>query len=222
MSAVKKVEQRQKPEDSRLKLEGELYGCIATLNMLSNSYENGLIDASMYWKQLEWHIRQIVRIRSDLEKKNFDLKKFLEENQILEKYPRASAKLRLVASDGVTVRSEDEIPIEALKVSPSSLASITAEVISNLITLIDSLQLKDYARIDVVVPILDELLLQLEKFPGLEGKNYWVYKEASRWRDRLKDLPPDMILEQEDAKKMEYEAYRWYRDFKQRLKDLSI
>jgi len=222
MSSVERVKQRQKPEDSRLQLEGELYGCIDTLNMLSNSYESGIIDASTYQKQLEWHIKRIVSIRSKLEEKGFDLKKFLEENQILEKYPRASAKLRLAASDGVTVRSEDEIPIEALKVSPSSLASRTAEIISNLITLIDSLQLKDYARVDIVVPILDELLLQLENFPGLEGRDYWVYKEASKWRDKLNDLPPDMILEQEDAKKMEYEAYRWYRDFKQRLKDLNI
>lgn len=222
MNAVEGVKPRQKRENARLQLEGELYGCIATLNMLSSSYESGLIDAATYQKQLEWHIKRIVNIRSKLEDEGFDLKKFLEENQILEKYPYASAKLRLAASDGVTVRSEDEIPMEALKVSPSSLASRTADIISNLITLIDSLQLKDYARIDIVVPILDELLLQLEKFPGLNGTEYWVYKEASKWRDRLKDLPPDMILEQEDAKKMEYEAYRWYRDFKQRLKDLNV
>jgi len=222
MSTVEGVKPRQKREDTRLQLEGELYGCIATLNMLSDCYESGLIDANMYQKQLEWHIKRIVNIRSKLEEKGFNLKKFIEENQILEKYPHASVKLRLAASDGVTVRSEDEILIEAFKVSPSSLASRTADIITNLLTLIDSLQLIDYARIDIIVPILDELLLQLENFPGLEGKEYWVYKEASKWRNRLKDLPPDMMLEQEDAKKMEYEAYRWYRDFKQRLKDLNI
>ena len=49
-----------------------------------------------------------------------------------------------------------------------------------------------------------------------------VYKEVVDWRNRLKDLPPDLVLDQEDAKKMEYDAYRWYRDFKQRLKDLSL
>lgn len=222
MSTSENVKPHERDVNSRLQLEGELYAYIATLNMLDRSYENGLIDASTYKNQLEQHIRDIMEIRSRLEKEGFDLKRFLEENQILEKYPYASAKLRLASSDGITIRPADEIPMEALRVSPSSLASKTADVISNLITLSDSLQLTDYARIDIIVPILDELLLQLEKFPGLDGKEYWVYKEASKWRDRLKDLPPDMVLEREDARKMEYDAYRWYRDFKQRLKDLNI
>nr|HDO81019.1 hypothetical protein [Candidatus Bathyarchaeota archaeon] len=221
MKVAEKAKERQRG-NNQLSLEGELYACIATLDMLSSSYENGLIDAITYQKQLEWHIKQIINVRSKLESKGFDLKKFLEENGILEKYPYASSRLRLAASDGVTVRSEDEIPMEALRVSPSALASRTADVISNLITLIDSLQLTDYARIDIIVPLLDELALQLEKFPGLEGENYWVYKEVVDWRNRLKDLPPDLVLDQEDAKKMEYDAYRWYRDFKQRLKDLSL
>lgn len=222
MSVAEKMKPRHGGENLRLQLEGELYGCIATLDMLSKVYESGLIDADTYRRQLEWHIKRIVNVRSRLEKEGFDLRKFVEENQILKDYPLASAKLHLIASDGVTIRSEDEIPMEALKVSPSILASKTADIISNLITLMDSLQLKDYARVDVIVPILDELLLQLEKFPGLNGTEYWVYKEAKVWRDKLKDLPPDMILEEEDAKKMGYNAYRWYRDFKQRLKDLTL
>ncbi|MGQ9719743.1 MAG: hypothetical protein ACUVXA_00270 [Candidatus Jordarchaeum sp.] len=215
---------REKPEknyqENQWELEAELYSCIATLDMLGKNYENGLIDAATYSRQMRAYVQKIISVRKKLEEQGFNLTRFIEEEQIIKNFPNASAKLRIVKIDETEMRPEEEIPLEIVKLSPAKLLTETADLVSNFITLIDCVQLGDYARIDNIVPIMDDIILLIENFTGLNDKDYWVYKEILAWRDKLKNEPPDLVIDSEDAKKIEYDAVRWFKDFRQRLKQL--
>ncbi len=220
MTEKPREKQKQNQQEKQLELEAELYSCIATLDMLGKNYDNGLIDASTYSRQLRAYIQKIIDVRKKLEEKGFNLTQFIEEEEIIKSYPNAAAKLRIIKVDETEIRPEEEIPLEILKLSPAKLATETADLVSNFITLIDCVQLGDYARIDNIVPIMDDIVLLLENFTGLDDRNYWVYKEITAWRDKLKNEPPDLVIDSEDAKKIEYDSVRWFKDFRQRLKQL--
>lgn len=220
MAEKPREKRKENHPEKQLELEAELYSCIATLDMLGKNYDNGLIDASTYSRQLRAYIQKIIDVRKKLEEKGFDLTRFIEKEEIIKNYPNAAAKLRIVKLDETEMRPEEEIPLEIVKLSPAKLATETADLVSNFITLIDCVQLGDYARIDNIVPIMDDIILLLENFTGLDDRNYWVYKELTAWRDNLKNEPPDLVVDSEDAKKIEYDAVRWFKDFRQRLKQL--
>ena len=207
-------------EEKQWELEAELYSCIATLDMLGKNYNNGLIDAATYSLQMRSYIQKIIDVRKNLEEKGFDLTQFIEKEKIIESFPDAAVKLRIIKVDEKSMRPEEEIPLEILKFTPAKLATETADLVSNFITLIDCVQLGDYARVDNIVPIMDDIILLLENFTGLHDKNYWVYKEITAWRDKLKNEPPDLVIDSEDAKKIEYDSVRWFKDFRQRLRQL--
>ncbi|MEM2133760.1 MAG: hypothetical protein Q6366_009275 [Candidatus Freyarchaeota archaeon] len=222
MKTAEKSRGKQSKNDleEHLELEAELYSCIATLDMLGKNYDNGLIDASTYSRQMRAYIQKIIDVRKKLEEKGFDLSKFIEQEKIIENYPNAAVKLRIVKSDETVMRPEEEIPLEIVKFSPAKLATETADLVTNFITLIDCVQLGDYARVDNIVPIMDDIILLMENYTGLNDKNYWVYKEITAWRDKLKNEPPDLVIDSEDAKKIEYDAVRWFKDFRQRIRQL--
>ncbi len=222
MKTAEKSRGKQSKNDleEHLELEAELYSCIATLDMLGKNYDNGLIDASTYSRQMRAYIQKIIDVRKKLEEKGFDLTKFIEQEKIIENYPNAAVKLRIVKSDETVMRPEEEIPLEIVKFSPAKLATETADLVTNFITLIDCVQLGDYARVDNIVPIMDDIILLMENYTGLNDKNYWVYKEITAWRDKLKNEPPDLVIDSEDAKKIEYDAVRWFKDFRQRIRQL--
>ncbi|MFB0560388.1 MAG: hypothetical protein ACETWM_03975 [Candidatus Lokiarchaeia archaeon] len=220
MAEKPRAKQKENHLEKQLELEAELYSCIATLDMLGKNYDNGLIDASTYSRQLRAYIQKIIDVRKNLEEKGFDLTQFIEKEEIIKNYPNAAVKLRIIKLDETEMRPEEEMPLEILKLSPAKLATETADLVTNFITLIDCVQLGDYARIDNIVPIMDDIILLLENFTGLDDRNYWVYKEIIAWRDNLKNEPPDLVIDSEDAKKIEYDAVRWFKDFRQRLKQL--
>lgn len=220
MAEKPREKQEKNHQEKQWELEAELYSCIATLDMLGKNYDNGLIDASTYSRQLRAYLQKIIDVRNKLEEKGFDLTQFIEKEEIIKSYPNASAKLRIVKVDETEMRPEEEMPLEILKLSPAKLATETADLVSNFITLIDCVQLGDYARIDNIVPIMDDIILLIENFTGLNDEDYWVYKEIIAWRDKLKNEPPDLVIDSEDAKKIEYDAVRWFKDFRQRLKHL--
>jgi hypothetical protein len=224
MKMAEKPKPRGKQSESdlekQLELEAELYSCIATLDMLGKSYNNGLIDAATYSLQMRAYIQKILEVRKNLEERGFELAQFIEKEKIIDNFPDAAVKLRIIKVDEKAMRPEEEIPLEILKLSPAKLATETADLVSNFITLIDCVQLGDYARVDNIVPIMDDIILLLENFTGLHDKDYWVYKEITAWRDKLKNEPPDLVIDSEDAKKIEYDSVRWFKDFRQRLRQL--
>ncbi len=207
---------------SRVELEADLYAITATLDTLTKSFNEGELDPYIYKKQLRSLIRDAFKTRMQLDKLNFQLEPFLNREKIIEKFPYGAERLRLAAgSTEESMPPSGEVSVETIGpsfISVSGIAAKAADIVADLIELIDVVKLRSVARTDILVPNLDDMLLLLEKFPGF-GKDYWSYKEIERWRDTLKKEAPDKVIGDETAKQLEFEAVRWLKDFRRRLRE---
>jgi hypothetical protein len=205
----------------QVELEAELFATIATLDTLTKSLIEGNLDPTLYKRQLRSLMRDAFKARMKLDTLNFNLDKFIKEEKIIESYPYGAERLRLAEGDIPSIPPPGEDSIETIGpsfVSVSNIAAKTADVVADMIELIDLAKLRSVARIDLIVPNLDDILLLLENFPGF-GKDYWAYVEIERWRDNLKKDSPDKIIDEEMAKDLEYNAVRWLNDFRRRLRE---
>jgi hypothetical protein len=166
-------------------------------------------------------MRDAFKVRIKLDTLNFSLDKFIKKEKIIEKFPYGAERLRVAEGNIPSMPASGEASIDTIGpsfVSVSNIAAKTADVVADMIELIDLAKLRSVARIDLIVPNLDDILLLLENFPGF-GKDYWAYVEIERWRDNLKKESPDKIIDEEMAKNLEYNAIRWLNDFRRRLRE---
>jgi len=202
---------------SKLDLEAELASCIATIDILSNNFVNGIIDPGMYRRQLRSLIRDAFKARFQLERTGFDLDKFLKAEKIIEKYPYGSEKLRFAEGVAPYQLSEEvenvAMPFGQMKDLPAK----TADFVAASIELIDLLRLGSIARVELIVPNLDDMEDILRAYPGFGAESEAV-KEIIQWKKMLEVKPPDEVLEEGLIKRMEFEAVRWLNSFRRSLR----
>jgi len=203
---------------SQLELEAELFSCIATIDNLSHSFADGILDPGMYRRQLRSLIRDAFKTRFQLQKKGFDLDSFIEREKIVQKYPYGAEKLRF--AEGVAPIPIDEsvetfaMPFSDMKILPAK----SADFVAGAIELIDLLRLGSVARVDLIVPNLDEMADILINYPGY-GKESDIVKEINNWKGMLEAKPPDEVLEEGLIKRLEFEAVRWLNGFRRSLRN---
>jgi hypothetical protein len=206
---------KRKLTTEQLECESELYACIATLNSLIYNFERGNVDVSTYKRQVQSLIEDILKSKVKLEGTGISMEEFLREEGIVEMYPFACEKFQLLESPE-TLSSF----IESLAVTRAEVASGTAEIVTNLITLCDYTKLGgDMARVESLLPLVDDLLALLEDFPNTR-KDYWGLGLLREWRKRLSLLPYDSVLDPVETKKLGTEAVRLFNDFKRRLREI--
>ncbi len=203
---------------SQLELEAELFSCIATIDNLSHSFTDGILDPGMYRRQLRALIRDAFKARFQLQKKGFDLDSFLNREKVVEKYPYGAEKLRF--AEGVAPIPIDEsvetvaMPFSQMKNLPAK----SADFVAGAIELIDLLRLGSIARVELIVPNLDEMEDILVDYPGY-GSDSETVKEIINWKEMLAVKPPDEILEEGLIKRLEFEAVRWLNSFRRSLRN---
>jgi len=199
-------------EDRAIDVEANFYACIATLDSLVRFFEEGKIDPAIYKRQLQSLFRDIFKFQNMLREQGIDVQAFIEKERLKEQFPLAIQRLE-------TPTLEGKGPTEILE-SPITVAFKAAEIVADLITIIDAAKLETVASAKMLVPLLEDALILLEAFPGL-NKDYWVLKNMKQWKEYLSNLPPDKILPPDEVKKLEFEAVRWLNDFRGRLKTLK-
>ena len=203
---------------SQLELEAELFSCIATIDNLSHSFTDGILDPGMYRRQLRALIRDAFKARFQLQKKGFDLDSFLNREKVVEKYPYGAEKLRF--AEGVAPIPIDEsvetvaMPFSQMKNLPAK----SADFVAGAIELIDLLRLGSVARIELIVPNLDEMEAILANYPGY-GSDSETVKEIINWKEMLAVKPPDEVLEEGLIKRLEFETVRWLNSFRRSLRN---
>ncbi|MFX0097538.1 MAG: hypothetical protein ACFE7E_07245 [Candidatus Hodarchaeota archaeon] len=196
-----------------LNKQAEMYACIATLESIIISFKEARIEPTTYKRQVRALMRGAFKAKGELEELNIDVARFLEDEGITKEFPLAVDKLKLA-------EGETGALLEILAASPATVAAKTLDITTNLITVMDLARLRDVARIDMLVPRLDELLRIMKGFPGLNGE-YWVIKEIKEWRDRLMSRKPSDIISEEEAERLGFQADRWLKDFGGKLKEVS-
>ncbi len=202
---------------SKLDLEADLASCIATIDILSNNFVNGIIDPGMYRRQIRSLIRDAFKTRFQLERLGFDLDKFLNAEKIIEKYPYGSEKLRFAEGVAPIPLSEDMETVAMPFGQMKNLPAKTADFVAASIELIDLLRLGSIARVELIVPNLDEMEDILRAFPGF-GADSEEVKEIIQWKKMLEVKPPDEVLEEGLIKRLEFEAVRWLNSFRRSLR----
>jgi hypothetical protein len=202
---------------SQLDLEADLASCIATIDILSNNFVNGIIDPGMYRRQIRSLIRDAFKTRFQLERMGFNLDKFLDAEKIVEKYPYGAEKLRF--AEGVApIPISEEVETVAMPFGQmKNLPAKSADFVAASIELIDLLRLGSIARVELIVPNLDDMEDILRVFPGF-GNESEAVKEIIQWKKMLEAKPPDEVLEEGLIKRLEFEAVRWLNSFRRSLR----
>jgi hypothetical protein len=202
---------------SQLELEAELFSCIATIDNLSKSFADGILDPGMYRRQLRALIRDAFKSRFQLQKKGFDLEGFIQREKIVEKYPYGAEKLRF-AEGVVPIPIDESVETHAMPFGQmKSLPAKTADFVAGAIELIDVLRLGSIARVELIVPNLDDMEAILKEYPGF-GDDHEYVKEIINWKEMLEAKPPDEVLEEGLIKRLEFEAVRWLNGFRRSLR----
>jgi hypothetical protein len=202
--------QRRRQKDP-LEAEADLYSAIATMDKLSNYFDKGYVGETLYRRQLKSCISDVFQARRVLESTGFEVEEFIEEQNLREKYPEGLRRLDLA------VGSEENEIIGVKALGP--IVENTANYVANAIELIDLLKLRSVAKVEYIVPLLDDMFDILSAFPGIGG-DYWSVVEIDGWRSELMSERPSKVLSEADCEKLEFDAARWLNDFRKKTKEL--
>lgn len=211
------VRERQRRKKSRVpELKAELYGNIATLDSIVEKFEEGDLSPTLYKRQFRSLVKDTLTARQLLESEGSSWEGFLEEEKITQRFPEAVEKLQIVEQ-----APKGEKTVQLAAQTSVKMAAKTADIVSDLITLIDIAKLGDVARMSLIVPLLDDSIILLTKYPKFP-KDYWILVALKDWRNQLQDRDPTDTLSPEEAKQLEFQAVRWLNDFKRRLREMAV
>lgn len=197
----------------RWDLEGRLFACISTLDLLSRTFERGELEPNVFHKQYKSLLTTIVEVRAALEQYHFDLDEFVQKERVDQLYPFGLEKLRRTEGTDDTV--QNRIDYRRIK----QLPSMVAEFVAHSIELLDLLRLEAIATVDRILPYLDELYAILMD-SAVYGEDHWVTKDIIQWIAWMDKQKAGILLKKDELEKLELQTARWLSDFRRELKNL--
>jgi hypothetical protein len=211
------VREKKRPKKAKVvELEAELYGTIATLDSISEKFDEGDLQPALYKRQFKSLVRDTIKTRQMLEAEGESWDSFVKEEKITERFPSAVEKLQIEER-----APEGEKAVELAPQTSARMAAKTADIVSDIITLIDIAKLGDIAKMSLIVPLLDDAIILLTKYPNFPPE-YWILVALKDWRNQLQGRDPQETLAPEEAKQLEFQAVRWLNDFKRRLREMAV
>jgi hypothetical protein len=207
---VRKMSRLRRQKDP-LEVEADLFAAIATMDKLSKYFDKGLVEETLLRRQLKASISDVFKARIRLEQSGFDIKDFVEREKLAEKYPEGMRRLDLAEG-----HADDSVSMSYG--SMSDLPAKSADFVASAIELIDLLKLRTVAKVEYIVPLLDEIFAILTKFPKF-GDEHWASVEVSGWTKALSDERPSTLMNEEQAEKLEFDAVRWLNEFRRSLRE---
>ena len=203
---------QRREQKNPLEMEADLFAAIATMDKLSKYFDKGLVEETLYRRQLKSCISDVFKSRMLLEQLGFNIEEFISKQDLKNKYPEGLRRLDLVEglhhdSEGIGFKDLKELPVKS------------ADYVANAIELIDLLKLRTVATVEYIVPLLDEMSDILSKFPNI-GESHWSVVEVDGWRKTLLDEQPSKVLPDDQSEKLEFDAVRWLNEFRRNLKEL--
>ncbi len=206
--------QTKRRQKSLLDHKADLYAAIATIDRLATHFDRGMVEETLYRRQMKAAISDVFKAQMALEEHGFTIEDFIKERKLDEKFPEGVKRLNLV--QGLEREEDTSLSFTKLKDLPVK----SADYVANAIELIDVLRLRSIARVEMIVPLLDEMYNIVKEFPNL-GPDHWVAVEIDGWRKALLDESPSMTLPEEDAERLEFEASRWLNEFRSQISKIG-
>jgi len=193
-----------------LNSEGELYASVATLDFLTIEFtEHGTVPPDKYRRYLRSFLKNVEKSQKSLESQGIGIFDFVAQEELAQQFPKGTEVLEKHLKGVLVVPSYDL----------TQLPQKSAKFVGTCIELIDLLRLGELARVELLLPLLDDLARVLESISFIGGE-YWSFKEIHEWIKTLEPERPETILSENLASMLELQADRWLRDFKDQLSKL--
>ncbi|RMG26137.1 MAG: hypothetical protein D6732_21580 [Methanobacteriota archaeon] len=206
--------QTRRRQKSPLDHKADLYAAIATIDRLAKHFDRGMVEETLYRRQMKAAISDVFKAQMALEENGFSMEEFINERKLDEKFPEGVKRLNLV--QGLEKEEDISLSLQKLKDLPAK----SADYVANAIELIDVLRLRSIARVEMIVPLLDEMFNIVKDFPNF-GQDHWVAVEIDGWRKALLEESPSKLLSEEDAEQLEFDASRWLNEFRNQIRKIG-
>ena len=204
------IELSKKEREWILTCEGDLYASIATLDFLTVEFtEHATVPPDKYMRFLRSLLRSADKAQHALENLGIEVPIFIERENLSQNFPKGTEILNKHLKGILVIPSYDL----------TQLPRKSAKFVSICIELIDLLRLGELARVELLLPLLDDIAQVLESISFIGG-DYWSVKEIREWIKTLELERPESILSENLAGKLELQADRWLRDFKNQLSNI--
>ncbi len=144
-------------------IESELYSILKIIPNLNDKYQEGSISEFFFQKSIKNAINVLLKIKILLKQEKIYFSDYIKEISLVEEYNNAISIINKLSSLDFSDDSSERIKSSILE-----LPSITSEITSSFITLIDALKLEALQDNDIILKLFSELKDKLSKFPGLE------------------------------------------------------
>ena len=143
-------------------IDSELFSILITIPNLYDKYQKGSISDIFFQKSIKNAMHDLLNIKIILKKENIFFSDYVKELNLVEEYNKAINILNSLSSLDLTEGTPKRIKSSILE-----LPSLTSEITSSFITLMDALKLQDSLDTSLIVKLFKELKNNFKKFPGL-------------------------------------------------------
>ncbi len=212
-----------KNQKSILEIESELFSLVKTIVKIHKKYIKGEIQENFYLKSIKSTIQELIRFNFELQDKGINLSNFLEKMDFSEDYHMAIDIINNVASlksnpsqvdvnfQKTDTKKQQLIP--KLQQAVLELPGISTEITSAFITIMDALKLNNIATGNLLKNLFLDLLISLEKFPGLET----IKEKIETIYSDIKNLSDNVIQTPQDQDILTEKIYSIFKEFKNKL-----
>jgi hypothetical protein len=150
--------------DLESKVESELFSVVKSITNLNTKYQKGTVNQNFFKKALKTSMINLLKLNFILKENNIQLSLLLNKMDLTQEYNSVIDLINRVSTLNLTENS-----ISAKNRTFLELPSITSEITTSFITLMDSLTLDGLAKNDLIFNLFEELNDNLGKFPVLEN-----------------------------------------------------
>lgn len=168
------VEENNNLFKKKTDVESELYALINTILNAYEKFKEGVVQENFFRRTLNNTIKELLKFNFYLDKEKVNLTSLLEKMNFSEQYYKAIELINKLSSlDFPSSDVEEELSDQSLftkKMSQTvlNLPSITLEITTSFITLMDALKLKGFEDGEIIDKLFTDLKNNLKKFPGID------------------------------------------------------
>jgi hypothetical protein len=168
------VEENNNCFKKKADVESELFALINTILNAYEKFEEGAVQDNFFRRTLNNTIKELLKLNFYLDKENISLTTLLESMNFSKQYYQAIEIINNLSSlDFPKNSSGDELDDQSLftrKMSQTvlDLPSITLEITTSFITLMDALKLKGFEDREIIEKLFTDLKKNLKRFPGID------------------------------------------------------
>lgn len=175
---------------NKFEIESELFAIFQTIPNLYDKFQEGSISEIFFQKSIRNAINGLLNIKIVLKQEKIFFSDYIKEVNLIEEYNKAINIINKLSSLDLSEGS-----FESTKSTIFELPSITSEITSSFITLMDALKLDRLHDTYLITKLFTELKKNLKKFPGLEDIKYKVNEISTITLRDVDDLVKNNKLE---------------------------